>query len=74
MQAKRQSASGTSARSKSSTAALPSRPRRYKALFNGQGMGMAGVPARDLTPEEVARYGLKALRKSELYEIVKVEE
>jgi len=42
-----------------------------KVKYVGKGAWMIGVPARDLNAEEVKKFGLERLLKSNLYEEVK---
>ena len=42
-----------------------------KVRYVGEGAWMIGVPARDLNAEEVKKFGLERLLKSNLYEEVK---
>jgi len=42
-----------------------------KVKYVGKGAWMIGVPARDLSAEEVKKFGLERLLKSNLYEEVK---
>ena len=42
-----------------------------KVKYIGKGSFIAGLPARDLNAEEVKKFGLERLLKSNLYEEVK---
>ena len=67
-------ASDTALISRSSTRGSPL-PRRYYAVCapTPEHRAVPGVPARDLSPEEVERYGGEDLRNAQCYELVEVE-
>ena len=46
--------------------------KKYRARYKGRGF-VPGVPARDLTAEEVERYGVGFLQRGRLWELVEVE-
>ena len=46
---------------------------RYVARYLGGGF-VPGIPARDLTAEEVERFGLEAIESSGRYEITEVSD
>ena len=66
--------SDVSLSSKSSTTRSPSPPRWIAYYTPSPEHWVApGIPARDLTAEEVEHFGLEALRNAQCYELVEVE-
>lgn len=67
-------ASGTALITRSSTRASRS-PHRYTAIYapSPEHLFSPGIPARDLTVEEVIQYGVQNLRNSQCYQLVRVE-
>jgi len=61
-----------SSKLRSSTATSGSRHRAIYAP-SPEHMAAPGIPARDLAPDEVERYGIDALRNARCYELVPVE-
>ena len=50
--------------------------KRYYAVYTPapEHMWVPGIPARDLSAEEVQKYGVGALRNSQCYELVEIVE
>ena len=67
--------SDLSSRSNSSTTPLSSLPR-FHALYvpSPEHRWAPGIPARDLSPDEVEQYGLDLLKNAQCYEFVPVED
>jgi len=47
--------------------------KRLRAVYKGKGF-VTGVPARDLTADEVERFGLATLRRGRLWAFVEEDE
>ena len=74
MESRKRSGSDTSSRSKSSTPESRSRRRMIRyARYVGDGAWTPGIPARNLTEEEIQIYGAELIAASPLWIMVETE-